>query len=78
MSQHRDEMLALRKKIMMGDPPYEVEKAGPLAGKKIRKTGSPGLQELREIGNYGAGAGGTVIALEAILQVVEHLLERLK
>lgn len=75
MSQARDEMAALRKKIMMGEPPYEID---PFLQTKIRKSGTRGLEELRDIGNYSAGAEAAILALEASLQIVDHLLERMR
>jgi hypothetical protein len=75
MSQQRDELIALRKRLMMGDPPYEIE---PVLGRKVRKTGTPGFHELQEIGNYGAGASGTVLTMDAIIQILDHLLGRVK
>jgi hypothetical protein len=75
MSTKRDEMVALRKRLMVGEPPYEIE---PVMGRKVRKTGTKGLDELKDIGNYDAGADGTVLALETCLHIIDHILERLK
>lgn len=76
MSQERDDMVALRNRLLLGEPPYEIDAF--LQTKVRKKGGAPGLEELRDIGNYDAGAGANILALEACLQIIDHLLGRMK
>jgi len=75
MSTERDDMLALRSRLMVGDPPYEID---PFLQTKVRKSGAPGFEELRDIGNYDAGASANILALDACIQIIDHLLGRIK
>ncbi len=76
MNKDRADMVALRDRLLLGDPPYEID---PFLQTKIRKSGAPGLEELRDIGNYDAGAAANILALDACLQIIDHiLLERIK
>ena len=72
----REEMIDLRKRLLRGDPPYEERDV--MGRPKREKGGVPGLDELKAMGDYGAGASGIRLALEAQLQIIEHLLERLR
>jgi hypothetical protein len=69
----RDEILALRKQLLMGNPPYEIE---PVFGKKTRKEGAAGIEELRQVGEYHPAAPAGLLALETCLRIIEHLLEK--
>ena len=75
VSKERDDMVALRSRLMLGDPPYEID---PYLQTKVRKSGVPGFEELRDIGNYDAGAAANILALDACIQIIDHLLERIK
>ena len=76
MSQFRDKLVAAREKLLMGDPPYELDK---LWNKPRRSFGQKmGLHELRHIGDSFPGSASQVLALEVQLEVLEALLERYK
>lgn len=75
MSERRDKLLALRKKIIVGNPPFEVDE---VMGTHRRREGAAGLEELRAIGDYFPGAQTQRMNLEILLEIVEDLLERAK
>jgi hypothetical protein len=73
---NRDEMVELRRRLIRGDPPYEEV---DLMGRPKRdKSGVPGLDELKAMGDYGAGASGIRLALETELRIIDHLLEKMR
>ena len=71
----RDELLALRDKILSGDPPF-TEK--DVFGKPSRKTGTPGLLERRAAGDYDTNASGVRIALEAVVALIQDRLDHMR
>lgn len=70
----REEMVELRKRLIVGEPPYERDPMGSL----IRKTGSVGLDELRVLSDYGPGAAAIRTLFEAQIMLLDHLLPPLK
>jgi|GEM_PF-5246753 hypothetical protein len=70
----RDDFLALRDKILQGDPPFTVDSLG----KPARKTGIPGLIERRALGDYDVSASGVRLALEGVLVLVQDRIDRMK
>lgn len=70
----KEEMLDLRDRIIRGDPPYEVDQMG----NRRRHSGTAGLDELKAVGDFGAGAASARLALGAVLQLVDHVLERMR
>lgn len=71
---NRDELLVLREKLLMGDPPYEENQFGD----KVRKGGTPGLRERKTMGGYDVNASGVALALQACLELTQHLLDRMR
>lgn len=72
----RDEMVELRKTLLLGSPHYkEVDLMGR---PKREKGGVPGIHELQAMGDYGAGASGIRLALESVVQILDHMLERMR
>ena len=73
MSPRREELVQLRDKVIRGDPPYEIDKVM----ETIRRSkGSPGLDELRKIGDFAPGIATLRLVLENQLAIIELLLER--
>jgi hypothetical protein len=71
----REELVALRTLLMRGTPPYTKNALGALE----RKSGGiPGIEERRAMGQYDTNASGVLLALEASLMMVDHILERTK
>jgi hypothetical protein len=70
----REELLALRNKLIVGDPPFTRDPTGRMA----RSDGIAGLEERRALGDYDANAAGIRLALEACLKLAQHLLDRMK
>lgn len=68
----RDELVDLRNRVIMGSPPYERE---PVMNQMVRKSGTPGLDELRKTGDFGPHASSIVLALEVGLALIERALE---
>lgn len=76
MSERRDRLVALRKRVLMGDPPYKVD---PLMKTKRREFGGkPGLEELVDIGDYGPGAASQRLTMELIRDILDDMIERTK
>lgn len=71
----REELVELRKKLMKGSPPYTTD---PVLGNKSRKGGVAGLEERKAIGAFDPNSSGVILALEAIMQITDHLLEKEK
>lgn len=71
----RDEMVELRKRLMMGEPPYTVD---PMGNLRREKGGLPGLNERKRAGDHDPNASGVRLALETLLALIDHWLERMK
>lgn len=71
----REELMELRSSLLLGNPPYEID---PVTGARKRKSGTPGLEERRTMGDYDTNASGIRVALEACLQLTDCLLDRMK
>jgi hypothetical protein len=70
----KDEMVAMRDRIIRGIPPYRVDDMGNLR----RDGGTPGLQELKKVGDHNPDSAVIRLTLESCLQLVDHLLERMR
>lgn len=70
----REELLELRTHLVRGDPPYEVDQMG----NKRRTKGVAGLDERKALGDHDPNAAGIRLALESLLKLTDHLLERLR
>lgn len=73
MSDRRDELAALRKRLIMGDPPYVIDE---VMQTKKRHGGAPGLDELKAIGDYAPGAASLRLLFESQIAFIDHMLER--
>lgn len=71
----REEMILLRKHLIMGNPPYTTDAIGNL---KREKGGTPGLHERQHLGDHDPNASGVRLALETHLNLIDHLLERMR
>jgi len=72
----REEIIELRLRLIRGDPPYEEL---DLMGKPKRaKGGTPGLDERKALGDYDPGASGIRLVMEALVKLMDHLLERMR
>lgn len=72
---NRDEMIKLRTRLIKGEPPYEIDQMG---NKVRQKGGLPGIEERKAVGDYSYESTGVRLALETLLQITEHLLERMR
>ena len=72
---NREQLVKLRERLIMGDPPYKKDE---VMGTLRRDIGTPGLDELKAVGSYAPGASSIIMSLETSLQLVEHLLERMR
>lgn len=76
MSERRDRLVALRKRLIMGDPAYEID---PVLGNKKRPWGTkPGIEELTEIGDYAPGAASLRMTMETLRDLIDDMLDRVK
>ncbi len=72
----REEIVELRLRLIRGDPPYEEL---DLMGKPKRaKGGIPGLDERKALGDYDPSASGIRLTMEAVVKLMDHLLERMR
>ena len=72
-SKKRDDMVAIRKRLLMGDPPYTVD---PVMQTKKRSGGNPGLEELNAVGDYAPGAASLRLTIDSLIRLIDVFLER--
>lgn len=70
----KEELAQIRQRLLLGEPPYTKDPMGNL----VRSTGVAGLHERQQRGDHDANASGVRLALETHLQVLEHLIERMR
>ena len=71
----KEELVAIRRRLVLGDPPCTKDGMGNL----IRERGgTPGLHERQALGDHDPNASGVRLALETSLLLVDHLLERMR
>lgn len=68
----KEELLAIRKRLIMGDPPYEKDDMGNLR----RRGGVAGLHERKSLGDHDPNASGVRLALETLLALIDDRLEK--
>lgn len=71
----REELLEVRKRLMLGDPPYTRDTMGNL---RREKGGLPGLLERQALGDHDPNASGVRLALDTTLMLIDHLLEKMR
>ena len=71
----RDELVALRDRLVRGDPPYELDDMGNM---RRGRGGVRGVNELIRMGDHNPDAAVIRMALETCLQLTDHLLERMR
>ena len=72
--ERRKRFVALRDRLVLGEPPYIKDAMGNMR----RESGTPGLDELKAIGDYGPTASGIILALETGLQIIDDMLEGMR
>lgn len=72
---NREEMVDLRSRLLMGDPPYTVDQ---MSNMRREKGGVRGLDELKKLGDYNPDTATLRLALETSLKLIDHLLERMR
>lgn len=71
----KEEMVLLRRRLVLGEPPYTTDAIGNL---KREKGGIAGLHERQKLGDHDPNASGVRLALETQLVLIDHLLERMR
>lgn len=69
----REELVQWQRNLLLGIPPYSKNVLGEL----LRNSGTPGIHERRQMGNFDANASGVLLALEGCLAVCQHALDNL-
>lgn len=70
----RDQLLALRDKLLNGDPPYVRDGIG----KPSRRSGNRGLVEQRALGDYDTSASFLRLVGETVLSLIDERLSRMR
>lgn len=71
----RDELVQLRERVLLGEPPYTKDALGKL---RRERGGLPGLHERQALGDHDPNASGVRLALETQVALIDHLLERMR
>lgn len=71
MSRKRDRLVALRKRLIVGEPPFQRDQIGSFK----RAEGVPGIEERKAIGNFHPDAAGLLLVMETLAELLDTFLE---
>ena len=70
----KEDLIELRERLIRGDPPYE--EVDLMGRPKRAKGGTSGLDERTALGDYDPSASGIRMVMEAMVKLVDHMLEK--